>query len=118
MSLSRIVCAPMQVNRRLQDQEKDGKDGDPAFPKHQWPSSELCHLPSSKVNTANGMCVLRDVPSDKVMTACEVCEMVTAWQGQLLSWLAAPILVKHTLTSNPLGVEPAGTVCPQACRAM
>ena len=43
----------VQVNRRLQDQEKDGKDGDPAFPKHQWPSSELCplcHLPASNVS--------------------------------------------------------------------
>lgn len=40
-----------QVNGRLQKQEKDGKDGDPAFPKQQWPPSQLCplcHLPNSQ----------------------------------------------------------------------
>lgn len=60
------VVFMMQVNKRLQEQEKDGKDGDPAFPKHQWPSSALCplcHLPSSKVSmqaccTSSGIPVL------------------------------------------------------------
>lgn len=40
-----------QVNGRLQKQEEDGKDGDPAFPKQQWPPSHLCplcHLPDSQ----------------------------------------------------------------------
>ncbi|KAL3143049.1 hypothetical protein ABBQ38_003324 [Trebouxia sp. C0009 RCD-2024] len=40
-----------QVNARLERQEEDGKDGDPAFPKQQWPPADLCplcHLPSSQ----------------------------------------------------------------------
>lgn len=42
-----------QVNARLERQEEDGKDGDPAFPKQQWPPADLCplcHLPSSQVS--------------------------------------------------------------------
>ena len=42
----------LQVNGRLQKQEEDGKDGDPAFPKQQWPPSHLCplcHSPGSQV---------------------------------------------------------------------
>lgn len=40
-----------QVNGRLEKQEEEGKDGDPAFPKQQWPPSKLCplcHLPNSQ----------------------------------------------------------------------
>lgn len=38
-----------QVNRRLEAVEKNTGDGDPAFPKMQWPPTEvcpLCRLPS------------------------------------------------------------------------
>lgn len=34
----------LQVNRRLESLEKNSGDGDPAFPKLQWPPSELCPL--------------------------------------------------------------------------
>lgn len=33
-----------QVNRRLETEEKISGDGDPAFPKAQWPTLELCPL--------------------------------------------------------------------------
>ena len=34
----------MQVNRRQESVEKTSGEGDPAFPKMQWPPSELCPL--------------------------------------------------------------------------
>ena len=46
------AAAVAQVNGRLEKQEEEGKDGDPAFPKQQWPPSKLCplcHLPNSQV---------------------------------------------------------------------
>lgn len=33
---------PSQVNERVGKQEAEGSDGDPAFPKVQWPPSEVC----------------------------------------------------------------------------
>jgi hypothetical protein len=38
------VAVPEQVNRRLESLEKSSGEGDPAFPKRQWPPSELCPL--------------------------------------------------------------------------
>lgn len=46
-------CHLPQVNGRLETQEKEGKDGDPAFPKQQWPPAHvcpLCHMPFSQVS--------------------------------------------------------------------
>jgi hypothetical protein len=40
-----LVGAALQVNKRLAEDEKSGAtDGDPLFPKVQWPPAELCPL--------------------------------------------------------------------------
>jgi len=39
-----VKSATMQVNRRLESLEKNSGEGDPGFPKHQWPPLELCPL--------------------------------------------------------------------------
>ena len=38
-----LMCA-LQVNARLADEEKERGDGDPFYPKLQWPPPELCAL--------------------------------------------------------------------------
>lgn len=34
----------LQVNKRLEEHEAHANDGDPSYPKMQWPPAELCAL--------------------------------------------------------------------------
>ena len=38
------ACGASQVNARLAEEEKDRGDGDPFYPKLQWPTAEVCAL--------------------------------------------------------------------------